>query len=79
MMRETTEKSGAQRTAHAMCAAAIRMARERAGEDADPALAYGCVDWFRYDVASPQKVSKASGHLAERLRSAVHGSVAAHT
>lgn len=55
MTRETTEKCIAKRTAHAMRAAAIRLARERAGQDPDPALAYGCVDWFRYDVTPPQK------------------------
>lgn len=53
MKREAMEKCIAQRTAHAMRAAAIRLARERAAEEADPSLAYGCVDWFRYDVTSP--------------------------
>ena len=50
MMRETTEKRLANRTAHAMRAAAVRLARERAGQETDPFLAYGCVDWFRYDT-----------------------------
>ena len=51
MNRETTEKCVANRTAHAMRAAAVRLAGERAELDADPFLAYGCVDWFRYDAA----------------------------
>jgi hypothetical protein len=53
MTRETMGKCISKHTAHAMRAAAIRLARERAGQDADAALAYGCVDWFRYDVVSP--------------------------
>lgn len=52
MKREATEGSAAGRAAHAMRAAAIRLALERAGEEVDPTQAYGCVDWFRYDVAS---------------------------
>lgn len=54
MKKEAMENCIAQRTAHAMRAAAIRLARERAGEDADPTVAYGCVDWFRYDAPPPQ-------------------------
>lgn len=53
MNREPTETSLTKRTAHALRVAALRQARERAGEDADPALTYGCVDWFRYDVTRP--------------------------
>ena len=53
MTREATARGLARRTAHAMRAAAMRLARERAAEDADPSLAYGCVDWFRYDVIAP--------------------------
>jgi len=56
MTRETTEKCLAKRTAHNMRAAAIRLARERAAEEADPSLTYGCVDWFRYDATSPPHV-----------------------
>jgi hypothetical protein len=60
MTRETTEKRIAKRTAHDMRAAALRLARERAGEEADPSLTYGCVDWFRYDVTlPPQEADKA--------------------
>lgn len=55
MMREATEKCPSPRTAHAMRAAAIRLARERAGQGTDPSLAYGCVDWFRYDATSVQE------------------------
>ena len=53
MTRGTTEKCIAKPTAHAMRAAALRLAREGVGEDTDPSLAYGCVDWFRYDVTPP--------------------------
>lgn len=53
MTREAMEGCLGKRTAHAMRAAAIRLARERAAQDADPALAYGCVDWFQYEVKSP--------------------------
>ena len=59
MTREATEKFIAKRTAQAMRAAAIRLARERAAEEADPSLAYGCVDWFRYDVTPPPRESDA--------------------
>lgn len=56
MTRETMEKCNAKRTAHDMRAAALRLARARAAEAADPSLTYGCVDWFRYDVTSqPQE------------------------
>lgn len=55
MTREATERSAAGRAAHAMRAAAIRLALERAGEKVDPTQAYGCVDWFLYDVASPPR------------------------
>ena len=58
MNRETTEKCLANRAAHAMRAAAVRLAGERAEQDADPFLAYGCVDWFRYDAAPRPRVAK---------------------
>lgn len=54
-MREALETCLAKRTAHAIRAAAIRLARERAAQDTDPSLAYGCVDWFRYDLKSPSQ------------------------
>ena len=57
MTRDTTEKCLAKHDAHAMRAAAIRLARERAAQDADPTVAYGCVDWFRYDVPSPPQAA----------------------
>lgn len=59
MTREAAEKCIAKRTAQAMRAAAMRLARERAAEEADPSLAYGCVDWFRYDVTPPPQESDA--------------------
>lgn len=52
-MTNDTERTQAQRAAHAMRAATIRLALERAAREPEPALAYGCVDWFRYD-APPQ-------------------------
>ena len=64
MTRETMEKCLAKRTAHAMRAAAVRLASERAGQDADPALAYGCVDWFRYDVTSSSQEAGTQPPLA---------------
>lgn len=48
-----TAQDIAKRTAHEMRVAAVRLARQRAAKEADPTLAYGCVDWFRYDVTSP--------------------------
>ena len=48
-MTNETERTRAQRTAHAMRAAAIRAAMTRVPGESDPTLAYGCVDWFRYD------------------------------
>ena len=66
MTREATERSLANRTAHAMRVAALRLARERAGEDADPAQAYGCVDWFRYDAPSPPEHATAPPPVAAR-------------
>ena len=57
MTREIAKTCIPQRTGHAIRAAAIRLARERAGEEADPTVAYGCVDWFRYDVPPPQQAT----------------------
>lgn len=53
MTRETMEKCLAKRTAHAIRAATLQLARERAGQEADLTAAYGCVDWFRYDIKAP--------------------------
>lgn len=53
MMSEATEKCLVKLTAHAMRAAALRLARAGTEEDTDPFLAYGCVDWFRYDATPP--------------------------
>jgi hypothetical protein len=65
MTREATEKCLAKPTARAMRAAALRLAREGAGEDTDPSQAYGCVEWFRYDVTSPpQKMATAPSPAA---------------
>ena len=43
----------------ALRAAALRQALETAGEDVDPAQTYGCVDWFRYDVAQAPQMDTA--------------------
>ena len=51
-MTNETERRAAKRAAHAMRTAALRLALERAGQEPDPTLAYGCVDWFRYDASS---------------------------
>ena len=62
-----------------MRAAAIRLARERAGEEADPALAYGCVDWFRYDVkAPPQEVDARPSPATGRPGAGRGGTSSAH-
>lgn len=61
MMRESTERCLANRAAHAMRAAAIRVALDRAGQDSNPAEAYGCVDWYRYEASTPPKKKQAAG------------------
>lgn len=67
MTPEATERCLTQRAVQAMQTVAIRLARERAGEDPDPSLAYGCVDWFRYDATSaPQEVDPMASPLAVR-------------
>jgi hypothetical protein len=68
MLREATQTFLTKRTAHEIRAAAIRLARKRAEHDADPSLAYGCVDWFRYDIKSPsQEADRAAPPAAARL------------
>lgn len=70
MMRATMENRLAQRTAHAIRAAAIRLARERAAQEADASLAYGCVDWFLYDVKSPPQKEEIAALPAAAARGA---------
>lgn len=53
-MTSETERRTAKRAAQAMRAAAIRLALQRADRETDPTLAYGCVDWFRYDAGPAQ-------------------------
>lgn len=53
-MTNETERTRAKRAAQAMRAAAIRLALIRVSQESDPALAYGCVDWFRYDAPPPE-------------------------
>jgi hypothetical protein len=60
MTTETMERTLANRAAHAMRTAAIRLARERAGQESDPTLAYGCVDWFRYDAPHTEESPEAA-------------------
>jgi hypothetical protein len=73
MTKETTARSVAQRTAHAMRAAAIRLAWERVGQDTDPAQTYGCVDWFRYDASSPRQEERTAPPGAALRRGAGRG------
>lgn len=68
MMREMTRTCIPKVTAHAMRAAAIRLARERAGEEADPTATYGCVDWYQYDVPRPS-----SADAKQESTAALHG------
>jgi hypothetical protein len=60
MTREATERCLANRTAHALRAAAIRVALDRAAQDVDAAETYGCVDWFRYEASAAAE----KGHTA---------------
>lgn len=64
MTRDATKKCLVKPTAHALRAAALRLAREGAGDDTDPSLAYGCVDWFRYDVVPPPQKAGVAPPLA---------------
>ncbi len=75
MKREATKICLAKPTAHAMRAAALRLAREGAGEDSDPSAAYGCVDWFRYDVIPPPQTTNAVPPLAAAPAGAEHGAM----
>ncbi len=54
-MTNETERRVAERAAYAMRTAAIGLALERAAEEADPTIAYGCVDWFRYGAPAPSQ------------------------
>lgn len=64
-MTNETERTQAHRTAHAMRAAAIRAAMKRVPGESDPILAYGCVDWFRYDaLPQPQEEDAAKAPAA---------------
>ena len=64
-MTNETERRVATRVANAMRTAALRLALERAGMEADPTLAYGCVDWFRYDApAHPQEADNPESSTA---------------
>ncbi len=66
-MTNETERAQAQRTAQAMRAAAIRVAMQRAPGESDPILAYGCVDWFRYDaLPQPRGADAAKAPAATR-------------
>lgn len=72
MTREATNKRLAKPTAHAMRAAALRLARKGAGEDSDSAATYGCVDWFRYDVVLPPQMTDGSPPLGAAPAGAEH-------
>jgi len=58
-----------------MRAAAIRAAMTRVPGESDPTLAYGCVDWFRYDaLQQPQEEDAAKAPVATRHDAAGGGS-----
>lgn len=66
-MTSETERKVAKRAARGMRAAALRLALERAGQESDPTLAYGCVDWFRYDApVQPQEPDTPASPMAAR-------------
>lgn len=50
MTNDTTERRLEKRAAHALRTAALRLALERSAGESDPTVAYGCVEWFRYDA-----------------------------
>jgi hypothetical protein len=78
-MTNETERTQAQRTAQAMRAAAIRVAMKRVPEESDPTLAYGCVDWFRYDaLPRPQEEGAAKAPAATRHDAAGGDAVRRH-
>jgi hypothetical protein len=66
-MTNETERKVVKRAARGMRAAALRLALERAGQESDPTLAYGCVDWFRYDApAQSQELDIPAPPMAAR-------------
>ena len=72
-MTNETERTQAQRTAQAMRAAAIRVAMKRAPGESDSTLAYGCVDWFRYDALPQSQEEDAAKALAATHHDAAGG------
>jgi hypothetical protein len=72
MTREVMKIRLAKPTAHAMRAAALRLAREGAGEGSESAAGYGCVDWFRYDVVPPPQTTHGPPPLGAAPAGAEH-------
>ena len=66
MTKETMQQTLEKRAAHAMRTAAIRLALERTAQQSDPTLAYGCVDWFRYDAPDTEEPPEAAREDAVR-------------
>ncbi len=78
-MTNEAERAQAQHTAQAMRAAAIRVATKRALGESDPTLAYGCVDWFRYDaVPQPREADPARAAAAARGGAAAGDAARSH-
>lgn len=79
MTNETMERRRAERAAHAMRTAALRLALERSAGESDPTVAYGCVDWFRYDAPSqPEEADAAVPGTSERHGAGRDGSSLRH-
>ena len=67
MTNETTERKMEKRAAHALRTAALRLALERSAGESDPTVAYGCVEWFRYDAPlQPEEANTARPATLER-------------
>jgi hypothetical protein len=78
MTKEATDTCLTQRAAHEIRAAAIRLARQRAEHDPDPSLAYGCVDWFRYDVTPSREADTAVSPAVARPAAGRDGASSGH-
>ncbi len=77
-MTNETERKAASRAAHELRTAALRLALERAGRESDPTLAYGCVDWFRYDAPAQSRQAPAPSPPAAAPREAGRGEGSLH-
>ncbi|HEX5460950.1 MAG TPA: hypothetical protein VFX20_13355 [Steroidobacteraceae bacterium] len=75
-MTNEMERTHAQCIARAMRAAATRAAMKSAPGESDPILAYGCVDWFRYDVLPQPKETDSAKEPATTRHDTVGGDAA---